>query len=85
MWAKMGEFMSTEPHRYFLKIIWDPGKNSIVSDIALYRGVLYGVPVYYNFKNYLCSKSHTHRRSVRRLCSNGGGQRFVSEYLEELK
>ena len=26
----------------FLKIIWDPRKNSVVSDIVLYRGALYG-------------------------------------------
>ena len=34
MWA-------TEPHRYFLKIIWDPRKNSVISKIVLYRRALY--------------------------------------------
>ena len=34
-------FLSAEPHSDFLKIIWDPRKISIVSNIALYWGVLY--------------------------------------------
>ena len=38
---KIDEFMSMEPHRHFLKIILDPRKTSIVSEIALYRGALY--------------------------------------------
>ena len=37
MWAKIDEFLVCDP----LKIIWDPPKNSIVSEIALYQGVLY--------------------------------------------
>ena len=33
--------MSAEPHGDFWKIIWVSRKNSIVTDIALYRGTLY--------------------------------------------
>ena len=44
MWAKIGEFKSTELHRYFLKTIWDPRKNSVVSEISLYQGALYQGP-----------------------------------------
>ena len=43
IWAKIDDFlMSAEPHGDFLKIMWEPRKNSVVSDIALYRGMLYG-------------------------------------------
>ena len=35
MWAKISEFMSTEPNSYFLKIILDPRKISAVAEIAL--------------------------------------------------
>ena len=41
MCAKIGEFMSTELRRYFLKIIWDLRKISVVSKIALYQVALY--------------------------------------------
>ena len=33
-------WISCLPHSDFLKIIWDPRKISVVSDIALYRGTL---------------------------------------------
>ena len=39
--VKIGEFKSTKPYRYFLKVIGGPRKNSFVSEIALYWGALY--------------------------------------------
>ena len=33
--------MSADPHRHFWKVIWNPRKISIVSEIALNRGMLY--------------------------------------------
>ena len=45
IWAKINEFlMSADPLKIFLKIIGDPRKNSIVSEIALYWGALYRGP-----------------------------------------
>ena len=39
IWVKIDEFlMSAETSVIFLKILWDPRKNSIVSEIVLYRG-----------------------------------------------
>ena len=41
-WVKIDEIlMSAKPNSDFLKIIWDPRKISVVSDIVLYRGALY--------------------------------------------
>ena len=50
-WAKINEFlMSAEPNGYFLKIIWDPRKNSVLSEIVLYQRALYrGSSVFYVF------------------------------------
>ena len=42
IWAKIDEFlMSAKPHGDFLKIIWDPGLDHVVSEIMLYRTVIY--------------------------------------------
>ena len=69
MWAKIDEFlMSAEPHRYCLKVIWDPWKNSIVSDKALYpikhciRVHCIGVPVYHiqGMKWKICEEFRNH-------------------------
>ena len=42
IWVKIDEFlMSADPFENFLKIIWDPRLDRVVSKIMLYRTVIY--------------------------------------------
>ena len=57
MWVKIGEFRSTEPNRFFYENNLGSKKNSVVSEIALYQGVLYqGFSV---FSKNICGAQQT--------------------------